>query len=288
MSSPPIKIFICTNDNQMIGAKVARNSIIKRSSFCENDVEILLESSIPSFQRFFTKPYLRKGRMIEFDKNDMQSFTLLRFHIPFLMKFQGSALVIDPDIFQVSNGIEDLTNFDLKTHSIYARKGLQKNSWGSSAMLLSCDQLSHWSLDDLIDKLHHGKIDYDDLINLRLEERPIGELDKKWNDFDEINLNTILLHTTEKITQPWRAGLKLNSSIPPLLKYIPRAPIYKLFGKDLTRGREHPYQAITNFFFNELADCIARNIISTQELDDAIEKKYIRQDIYQKIRPNEI
>ena len=56
MSSPQIKIFICTNDNQMIGAKVARNSIIKRSSFCENDVEILLESSIPSFQRFFSKP----------------------------------------------------------------------------------------------------------------------------------------------------------------------------------------------------------------------------------------
>ena len=80
----------------MIGAKVARNSIIKRSQFCENDVEILSESSIPAFQRFFAKPYLRKSQMIEFDKNDMQSFTLLRFHIPFLMNFQGSALVIDP------------------------------------------------------------------------------------------------------------------------------------------------------------------------------------------------
>ena len=101
MSPPQIKIFICTNDNQMIGAKVARNSIIKRSSFCENDVEILLESSIPSFQRFFTKPYLRKGRMIEFDKNDMQSFTLLRFHIPFLMKFQGSAFVIDLSLIHI-------------------------------------------------------------------------------------------------------------------------------------------------------------------------------------------
>ena len=283
-----MKIFICSNDNQMIGAKVARNSIINRSQFCEKDVEILNESSIPSFQHFFTKPYLRKNQMVEFDKHDMQSFTLLRFHIPFLMKFQGSALVIDPDIFQVRKGIEELMNFDLNTHSIYARKGLQKNSWGSSAMLLSCDQLSHWSLDGLIDKLHHGQIDYDDLINLRLEEEPIGELEKKWNEFDEITQNTILLHTTEKITQPWRAGLKLNSSIPPLLKYIPRAPLYKIFGKDLTTGKEHPRQAISNFFFNELADCIAKNIISTQELDDAIEKKYIRPDIFQKIRSLEI
>lgn len=283
-----MKIFICSNDNQMIGAKVARNSIIKRSQFCENDVEILSESSIPSFQRFFAKPYLRKSKMIEFDKNDMQSFTLLRFHIPFLMNFQGSALVIDPDIFQVKRGIEELLDFDFNTHSLYARKGLQKNSWGSSAMLISCDQLRHWSLDDLIDKLHHGKIDYDDLINLRLEEQSIGELDKKWNEFDEINQNTILLHTTEKITQPWRAGLNLNSSIPPLLKYIPRAPLYKLFGKDLTLGREHPHEGISNFFFNELAECIASNIVSTEELDDAVEKKYIRQDIHHKIRPFKI
>ena len=283
-----MKIFICSNDNQMIGAKVARNSIIKRSQFCENDVEILSESSIPSFQRFFTKRYLRKGQMIEFDKNDMQSLTLLRFHIPFLMKFQGSALVIDPDIFQVHKGIEDLIGFDLKSHSIYARKGLQKNSWGSSAMLLACDKLTHWSLDELIDKLHLGTIDYDDLINLKLEEPNIGELEKKWNEFDEICCNTILLHTTEKITQPWRAGLKLNSSIPPLLKYIPRAPLYKLFGKDLTIGREHPYPEVTNFFFSELAECISRNIISTQELDEAIEKKFIRQDIYKQIKPFEI
>ena len=95
-------------------------------------------------------------------------------------------------------------------------------------------------------------------------------------EFDQINLNTILLHTTEKITQPWRAGLSLNSRIPPLFKFIPRAPIYKLFGKDLTKGREHPHQAVTDFFFKELALCLSENIISSQELDNAIQKKFIR------------
>ena len=96
-----MKIFICTNDNQMIGAKVAKNTIINRSQFSSNDVVILSESEIPSLKRFFMKPYLRWGKMVEFNKNDMQSFTLLRFHIPFLMGFHGKALVIDPDIFQV-------------------------------------------------------------------------------------------------------------------------------------------------------------------------------------------
>lgn len=76
------------------------------------------------------KPYLRWGKMVEFNKNDMQSFTLLRFHIPFLMGFHGKALVIDPDIFQVQEGIEGLINFDFERHSIYARKGLQKKLLG--------------------------------------------------------------------------------------------------------------------------------------------------------------
>ena len=279
-----MKIFICTNDTQMIGAKVAKNTIINRSQFSTNDVVILSESEIPSFKRFFMKPYLRRGKMVEFNKNDMQSFTLLRFHIPFLMGFHGKALVIDPDIFQVQEGIEGLINFDFERHSIYARKGLQKNSWASSAMLISCENFLHWSLENFINQLHLGEIDYDDLINLRLEKESIGELDKKWNEFDQINLNTILLHTTEKITQPWRAGLSLNSTIPPLFKYIPRAPIYKLFGKDLTKGREHPHQAVTDFFFKELELCLSENIISSQELDDAMQKKFIRPDIHNKLK----
>ena len=279
-----MKIFICTNDTQMIGAKVAKNTIINRSQFSTNDVVILSESEIPSFKRFFMKPYLRRGKMVEFNKNDMQSFTLLRFHIPFLMGFHGKALVIDPDIFQVQEGIEGLINFDFERHSIYVRKGLQKNSWASSAMLISCENFLHWSLENFINQLHLGEIDYDDLINLRLEKESIGELDKKWNEFDQINLNTILLHTTEKITQPWRAGLSLNSTIPPLFKYIPRAPIYKLFGKDLTKGREHPHQAVTDFFFKELELCLSENIISSQELDDAMQKKFIRPDIHNKLK----
>ena len=97
-----MKIFICTNDNQMIGAKVAKNTIINKSQFSTNDVVILSESEIPSLKRFFIKPYLRWGKMVEFNKNDMQSFTLLRFHIPFLMGFHGKALVIDLSLIHIS------------------------------------------------------------------------------------------------------------------------------------------------------------------------------------------
>jgi len=278
-----MKIFICSNENQLIGAKVAKNSITQRSSYSEDDVQIILESSIPQLNYFFSKPYLRGGRMTMFDKNDMQSFTLLRFHIPELMGYQGRALVIDPDIFLVNSGLEQLENFSFNSAPIFARMGLQKNSWGSSVMLLSCESLKHWSLQSFIDGLHHGQIDYDDLINLRLEQS-VAPLQTKWNEFDDIKPDTMLLHTTEKLTQPWRVGLKLNSSIPPLFKFISRAPIYKIFGKDLTMGREHPNLEVTQFFFNELSKCISKNIISIDEIDYGIEKKFLRQDLKDKLK----
>lgn len=273
-----MKIFICSNENQLIGAKVAKNSIIRRSNYSEDDVEIILESDVPRLSYFFSKPYLREGRMLTFDKNDMQSFTLLRFYIPELMGYKGKALVIDPDVFLVGEGLEQLENFDLANTSIYARKGLKKNSWGSSVLLLSCKHLQHWSLELFIEKLHQGRIDYDDLINLRYE-KSISPLETKWNEFDEIKSDTILLHTTEKLTQPWRAGLKLNSNIKPILKFIPRAPIYKIFGKNLTLGREHPSQEINNFFFGELSKCISTNIISIDEINLGIKNKYLRKDL---------
>lgn len=273
-----MKIFICSNESQLIGAKVAKNSIIRRSNYSEDDVEIILESDVPRLSYFFSKPYLREGRMLTFDKNDMQSFTLLRFYIPELMGYKGKALVIDPDVFLVREGLEQLENFDLANTSIYARKGLKKNSWGSSVLLLSCKHLQHWSLELFIEKLHQGRIDYDDLINLRYE-KSISPLETKWNEFDEIKSDTILLHTTEKLTQPWRTGLKLNSNIKPILKFIPRAPIYKIFGKDLTLGREHPSQEVNNFFFGELSKCISTNIVSIDEINLGIEKKYLRKDL---------
>ena len=202
--------------------------------------------------------------------------------LPELMKYKGKALVIDPDVFLVQKGLEDLEKFDFKTYPIYARQGLQKDSWGSSVMLLSCEGLRHWSLKTFIDRLHKGDLDYNELMNLSFENS-VGSLDTKWNEFDMLKKDTILIHTTERLTQPWRAGLKLNSSIKPFLKFIPKAPIYKFFGRDLTIGREHPDTNVSKFFFNELSLCISKNIIGVEEINLGIKNKFIRNDIHEKI-----
>ena len=276
-----MKVFICSSENQLIPAKVARYSIIQRSSYTEKDISIILETDAPYLKHFHSKPYLRGGRMIMPHRSDMQSFTLLRFYVPELLSYSGKAIVIDPDIFLVRSGLEALEDFNFNNTAIFARKGLQNHSWGSSVLLLDCNKLSHWSLQTFIEGLHKGNIDYDDLINLRLESM-VSPLKTKWNEFDVIKEDTILLHTTERLTQPWRVGLKLNSHIKPFFNIIPKEPIYKLFGKDLTVGREHPREEITKFFFNELSQCIAKNIISVDEINSAIRKGFLREDLFEK------
>jgi len=283
-----MKIFICTNDNQSIGAKVSKQSIINRSSFTAEDITILNESDYPDLKIFFSLPYMRRGKMIDHEKNDMQSFTLLRFMIPQLMSYTGRALVIDPDIFLVRDGLESLRDFPMVDCPIYARKGLTKGSWGSSVMLLNCQQLQHWKLSKFIEQMHEGLLDYDSLINLKTEEKKIAVLENQWNEYDVIKENTILLHTTEKITQPWRVGLKLNAAIKPLFSIFPRAPIYRLFGKNLTIGRQHPQKAVTSFFMKELAHCLNNGAILRHEIDQAIEKNFIRKDIYLELEKHQI
>jgi len=278
-----MKIFICTNDNQSIGAKVSKQSIINRSSFTAEDITILNESDYPDLKKFFSSSYMRRGRMTEHEKNDMQSFTLLRFMIPQLMDYTGRALVIDPDIFLVRDGLESLRDFPMEDFPIYARKGLTKGSWGSSVMLLNCQQLQHWKLSNFVTQMHEGLLDYDNLINLKIEQKNITFLENKWNEYDAIKKDTILLHTTEKITQPWRVGLKLNSAIKPLFGIFPRAPIYRLFGKNLTIGREHPEKIVTSFFMKELANCLKNRIIGSGEIDRSIENNFLRSDIYQEL-----
>ena len=63
----------------------------------------------------------------------------------------------------------------------------------------------------IINNLISGDEDYDNLINLRDHRLKLGVLDSSWNDFDNLNKDTIFLHTTQKVTQPWRKGLPLNS-----------------------------------------------------------------------------
>lgn len=273
------KVYICSNRYQNIAAKVSKSSILRNSSLDSFDVEIINKEDFDFMDQLSTKSILREGKKFIFSDNDLQNFTLLRFHIPKLMNYQGIALVIDPDIFLVREGLDQLFDLDFDLASIYCRPGWKRGLWSTSVMILDASKLRHWCVKSFIEEMSQSKLDYFDLINLKKEKSVIKSLSTKWNEYDEIKDDTILLHTTEKITQPWRTGLNMSSSIPKLFGFLPREQIYAIFGRDLRTGREHPEEAVTEFFFNELTHCIKKETISIEEINFAISQQWIRSDI---------
>ena len=278
-----MKIFICANDEQSIPAKVSRTLLIEQEFISSDSIEIIYEKDFSELTNFFGQKFLRSGNWETFEKDDLQRFTLLRFKVPELMNYKGLALVIDPDIFIIQNKLPDLFN-RIKTHKLLCRKGIRPNSFASSLMLLQCDLLKDWNLENFINELKDGRLDYEDLINLRNCDDNIGILEDFWNDFDNLNKNTVFLHTTQKITQPWRKGLELNSYIPPFFGFLKRDLIYKILRKPLRIGVEHPIDDINQVFFKGLNKAITRGQISSVEIDKAIKKGFLRIDIHSKIK----
>ena len=100
------KIYICTNDEQLLCAKLAKFIIEKVNTHPINSIEILHNRSLPVLKELSNQEYLRKGKREIYSPNDMQSY--FTFAIPELMSFDGQALVIDPDIFLIKDVIGEV------------------------------------------------------------------------------------------------------------------------------------------------------------------------------------
>ena len=97
-------VFIHTNRKQMLGAKVAEYALRRNSANTDKfNVHIVCTDDYPWLLEHEGQEYLRDGAQRVWLNNDLQSFTPLRFTPPELMGYQGRAVVIDPDIFAVSD-----------------------------------------------------------------------------------------------------------------------------------------------------------------------------------------
>jgi len=283
------KILIQTNEKQFIGAKVAKYSFEKKLTDKSIEVSFIKTSEYPIFAKKEGKLHLRKGVKSRW-KNDLQNFTPTRFLAAEIMNYEGRALVIDPDIF-ANVDATPLFEMDMQGKSILTRKINSNNThyWASSAMLLDCQQLKHWKWQENFEQLFTYKRDYRSWMNLDYEDQTsIGELEKKWNDFDNLDEETCFLHTTSRLTQPWKSGLPIDFSVSEkkrpkdLLSRI----LYKLGLKtDSSKTKKgcylpHPDKNIEKFFYTLLKETIDSGIISTKELKREIKAKNIRPDSF--------
>lgn len=274
------KVFIHTNNKQFLGAILAKYAIEKTASR-PIAVEVINVDELEIFKEFAGKKYLRSGEIRAYDPKDLQSFTISRFMPPELTGFSGKAVVIDPDIFALTD-IHELFDVDMKGKSIAC---CRKNEWwDTSVMLLDCDKLKHWKIKDILDQLADKKLDYTDLFALKKEnaESMIIEIPRIWNSLDKLVPETKMLHTTNRLTQPWKTGLPIDftrNKMPKILGLIPREPIHKIMGKYPTHYQPHPDKKIEEFFLNLLRDAIKDGVISKKFVEEEINYGHIRGDL---------
>src|SRR3989344_6438420 len=111
------KVFICTNNKQILGARLAAFAIQRHLSGAPIEVQILNVDELSLFAQFVGKRYQRGDEWITYTADDLQSFTLTRFMSPELMGYEGRALVIDPDIFAIAY-ISPLFDIDMQGKAI--------------------------------------------------------------------------------------------------------------------------------------------------------------------------
>ena len=275
-----MKVLIQSNKFQKIAAEVARYSFIKQGI---SDVEIINLEEHDILVKNFGKKYLRNGKLTTFNNKDLQSFTLLRF-IPTKLHINDFCLIVDPDIFAIKNPMSEINKIlDNKT-DIYCTK--INGKLRTEVMILNLKN-NIWHFDSLIDDLFSKRIDYSDLINLKfINDKKIKIIDNKFNDHDKINENTILLHTSNRLTQPWKEGLEINfknhySKIYIIKNYI-RFIIGKKYDEKIISNKflRHPDENIIKIVKNLFEEAYKNNFININKIKSALFNKSISQKFF--------
>lgn len=290
-----MKVFIHTNDKQLFGATISKYSILKNNlALKEKDIEIINVDSNSYFDSTYNRSIIRGGKKYLWNKNDLQSFTLLRFLPPSLMNFNGYSMVIDPDIFSVSNFMNKYQNFGENKYLMARPNSENKKGLATSLMIFNNQLCKDLELEKKVYEVLSGKYDYSKLMNLNfIEKDQFTPLSKEWNSFDEIDTNTIFLHTTTRITQPWKTGLEVDfhQNYPKYRYKILPNSLIKILKEILTKKKyppykryiDHPSNEIKDYFFTLVTGALEDGYIDKDFINFNMKKKYIRADIYEKL-----
>lgn len=279
-------VYIHTNNKQRLGAMVARHAILKHlPKGSPIAVEYINVDELNLFKEFVGTRYrFIDNEVRTYTKDDLQSFTLSRFMPPELMGYEGRAVVIDPDIFALTD-ISELFEMKLGDAAIAACR--KKDAWDTSVMLMNCAKLSHWNMDNILTQLRSQTITYNEIMTLKKEPAKVTELPRIWNNLDTYTPDTKMIHMTGRLTQPWKTGLPIDftrNKMPKLFGIIPREGIYRLIGKYDTHYQPHPNKEIEGVFFKLAKDALDDGAITETDIQHEIEAGNVRKDLLKKIR----
>lgn len=289
------KLFIQSNDEQYLGALVAAYAAKRNSRQPDAfDIEIMHFRDYPWLQGKVGQKFLRGLEHRVWTKDDLQSFTPVRFTPPKTMGYEGRAVVIDPDCFAIADIMELFTR-DMKGAGVMCRMrpGLKEMPpyRASSVMLLDNAKLTHWDAEKTFNELFEFKKDYLKWIKLEYEaDDNVGLLEPEWNDFDHLTPATKILHTTYRRTQPWKTGLPIDFSIreKPQKSASLAKNLVKMLKKSVGGAKPravkdgfyqpHPDPNQEKLFFNLLNEMLAKGIVDIALVEREMARNHVRHD----------
>ena len=197
----PFRIFIGTDNSQIVAHRVLEYSIRKHASV---PVEItpMLEVATPEPVKPENKPRV--------------AFTFTRFVIPKLCGFQGRALYLDADML-VFGDIAELAEMPFDGNQVLCTSQAEppaiwrgypsfKPGRHTAVLLLDCSELE-WDVDEIVGGLDEGRYSYEELVHqLCVVDRVGDTLPVEWNHLEHYEPGvTKLLHFTNVPTQPWKS-----------------------------------------------------------------------------------
>ena len=270
-----MKILIQRNNKQKLASKIAAASFIKQGILA-NDILFLEFEENALLNSQVGKKYLRNGK-IKIFKNDLQSFTLMRFYGPEFVHYKEKILIIDPDVFAIKNP-KNISYFLDDNHSLACT--FINHEPVTEVMLVNAEKVK-WKFNDIIEKLFNLEIDYNDLMNLSFDKSlKISTLDINYNSHDIITKDTILLHTSNRITQPWKEGLNIDferfNSKKSIFKQTLRKYLGLKFNKNILtkKYQRHPNKEVIIRFRELYKYALENNIISNEEIYKSIEEGF--------------
>ena len=270
-----MKILIQRNNKQKLVSKIAAASFIKQGILA-NDILFLEFENNALLNSQVGKKYLRKGK-IKIFKNDLQSFTLMRFYGPEFVHYKEKILIIDPDVFAIKNP-KNISSFLDDKNSLACT--FINHEPRTEVMLVNAEKVK-WKFNEIVEKLFNLEIDYNDLMNLNFDKSlKISRLDINYNSHDIITKDTIFLHTSNRITQPWKEGLDVDferhNSKKSLFKQIFRKYLGLKYNKNIliNKYQRHPNEEVIIKFKELYNYALENNIINNEEIQKSIEKKF--------------
>jgi lipopolysaccharide biosynthesis glycosyltransferase len=179
-------------------------------------------------------------------------FSLFRYLIPELCGHQGKAIYLDSDMVCMAD-IGTLFDTPLEGADFAARPDaypeIARERWALSVLVIDCGRC-RFDLPRIFQHIQAGRFTYPEFAQLGRRTKAylpytIRALADGWNSFDRHDESTCLIHYTDLDRQPWRFR----------------------------------YHAYGDLWFRYLLEAMEAGAITDSEIDGAIAKGYVRDDI---------